>query len=299
MSSVFANGLEWRSFDRLSIVTPLGIRFWDAALDRPIPHGLRVEARPLSGSRATRALATPSGVYVFHGLPGLGALELGHVDRMPDPESRGFRITVVDDQRRFLPVRFDVQLPFPVEVVDGVEQPYDGLLRLMPGSNEQRVFLFSTASRPTPAGLAAVRGQVSELPAEPPDAPLVPAAGALIEIGVDGAQFFGLADASGNFAAIFPYPSFDSPSNGEPPAETRITDQTWEVTTRVRYTPPEAGSQPEQVRDLLAILAQPPAAVRDPTTGDFGAERHDQLRFGRDLVIRSDDIPALVIRAGA
>lgn len=50
--------------ERVSAFTSLGIRFWDAALDRPVAERLSVSARPLQNpaARAVRAFRTLSGV---------------------------------------------------------------------------------------------------------------------------------------------------------------------------------------------------------------------------------------------
>ena len=95
------------------IVTPLGIRFRDVALDQPISQGLVVlfKARQLE-DRPRAVAANPSGVFGFHALPQLHDLEYPR-----DPQvvtaapSFPFVVMVADRVSRFLPVVFGVDLP--------------------------------------------------------------------------------------------------------------------------------------------------------------------------------------------
>jgi len=75
--------------ERVTIVTALGIRFWDALLDAPVRDGLDVTARPL-GQRAggTVAFRTASGIYAFRGLPGLHDVEYPAGDALASPLKR-------------------------------------------------------------------------------------------------------------------------------------------------------------------------------------------------------------------
>src|SRR5690242_5388935 len=106
--------------ERLTRVTPLGLRFWDAATRQAVTEGLVVTAYPApAGSLPTpsprpqtpgrEATVTPAGVYVFQHLPGLGAAErgAGDADFWHDPPvTRSFTIEVVDLLGRFQAVSF-------------------------------------------------------------------------------------------------------------------------------------------------------------------------------------------------
>src|SRR5580698_9562603 len=62
--------------ESLSIVTPLGIRFWDLTLGLSIVEGLTVNLRLANSAwPVLTATLTASGVYAFFGLPGLRAAE--------------------------------------------------------------------------------------------------------------------------------------------------------------------------------------------------------------------------------
>ena len=313
MSGVeFASGREWRSIDSVQSTTPLGIRFWDSALDRAIRDGLRVEARPETGGRMSTALATPSGVYVFHNLPGMAARELGYVDHRSDVTTCRFEVYVADQLRRFLPMRFPVELSLPVENEDGEIEPYNGLLRLRPGHEDPNVMLFSSPARSTPPGIAAVRGRVIERDADPRAE--TPVRHALVEVilngneqgGVDPAPEanFGLTDGNGNFAVMFPYPAFEPPPDSDNSSAIPIAQQEWSVLVRVRHAAnaEPSGETPgdprnEEMPDLLALLEQPPVQLWNPVSGAFAAEREETLLFGRDLLVRPGEKSALEIES--
>jgi hypothetical protein len=67
--------------ERITNFTALGLRFWDATLDRQVRDGLKVTARPFFERRLRERTArlTASGVYTFEGLGGLGERERGCV----------------------------------------------------------------------------------------------------------------------------------------------------------------------------------------------------------------------------
>jgi hypothetical protein len=58
-----AAGGAWRSVERISIVAPLGIRFWDTAFNVQINDGLTVTAYPraLADQQQPRSVASGSG----------------------------------------------------------------------------------------------------------------------------------------------------------------------------------------------------------------------------------------------
>ena len=70
---VLVEGATWAG---MRIVTPLGIRFRDIALEGPISNGLVVVVKAAQLESVIVPLgASPSGVFGFHGLPGLHDFE--------------------------------------------------------------------------------------------------------------------------------------------------------------------------------------------------------------------------------
>src|SRR2546428_6671092 len=96
-----------RKLERLSILAPLGIRFWDAVTNSIIADGLRVTAYPLSNpARRVQGFPNRSGVYVLQNLPGMRDIEHGAGDAefwTNLPPRRPFVVEVVDNSRRFQP----------------------------------------------------------------------------------------------------------------------------------------------------------------------------------------------------
>ena len=113
------DGRRYRRIEELDLFCPLGLRFWDPVLDRPVGEGLLVSAWPLPAARpVTRAFRTRSGVYAFQRLPGLGPVERPSAsDNAPSaaspPGGRPFVVEVVDTRRRFLPAAVEIELPLP------------------------------------------------------------------------------------------------------------------------------------------------------------------------------------------
>ncbi|HLP57643.1 MAG TPA: hypothetical protein VK186_02380, partial [Candidatus Deferrimicrobium sp.] len=66
-------------FEQVNTFTPLGIRFWDSALDRQVGDHLLVKAYPVHGyGSPVHAFRSASGIYAFQGLPGLREIETGY-----------------------------------------------------------------------------------------------------------------------------------------------------------------------------------------------------------------------------
>jgi hypothetical protein len=107
--------------EKVSTYTPLGIRFWDPAMDAAVTDGLEVTLRPPNRPDLTRrAFQTLSGVYAFSGLSGLRSLELSDPDlpagehpvESSPPVRYRFIVDVNDRLGRYLPVTFRVDLPY-------------------------------------------------------------------------------------------------------------------------------------------------------------------------------------------
>lgn len=145
-----STGRTWRSLEQVSIIAPLGIRFWDPAFDVSVDDDLTVIAYPDGARRpATNAYRTPDGIYAFHGLPGLHNVEYpaGDSDGPGSlPVASRFLIEVSDRAARFLPVSFFVDAPskgiFPTDL------PLASTMTALPG-----FYLFSAPTRSaTPRG---------------------------------------------------------------------------------------------------------------------------------------------------
>ncbi len=276
--------------DRVTIFTPLGVRFWDAVLDRPVSDGLRVEAWPEGRPAARRrAFVTAGGVYAFRGLPGLSEVERPHEDRPPDlspPQSWRFVVEVRDALRRFLPVAFTASVPyrgiFPTAAPPGPGGPLPGF------------YLFSSPTRPAAPNLAVLRAHLEEFTG--PGARR-PAAFALLEVDTPGITYYGMTDDQGRAAVLFPYPVFPTTAPASPAAPADRPH--WDVTLRVRYSPAaRARAAGSDLPDLASVVAQPFAAVRAAHgPGGPADELRADLVFGQELVLRTEGESALLILA--
>ncbi|MGO9428648.1 hypothetical protein [Rhodoblastus sp.] len=291
---------NWRSVERVSIVAPLGVRFWDPAFDAQVSDGLAVTAWPAdTWWPPTPGYLTASGIYAFHGLPGLHDLEYP-AGGTPSPASlmsgRTFLIEVVDTASRFLPTAFSVDAPY-----DGIFPTGQPLPSSVPGP--PGFYLFSAPNRQATATTALVRAQISE---RLDNLNEQPAAYAVLEIDTpDGASWLGIADARGAAAALFPYPTFtgaDDTNASLAPSGTSL-QQSWSITLRVRYQPsalsfPLSSSPPE----LRSVLAQAPAAIwtqRASPPGVAMSSLPATLVFGQALTARSTGESVLLVGLGS
>ena len=286
-------------FERLTLTAPLGLVFHDAATGARVGSGLSVSVYQKSQPLApAQAVANPSGVYVLHRAPGLGAgFAFGAGDdafwsELPPP--RDYVVEVTDLENRFLPFSFEVGVPrrgiyewqSPL-----VSSPADS----PPGAEQlQSVPLYSAPARPTPPGFAAVRAELQDTAT---DAPARHAAVELRHAGQLVAR--GFSDARGRLALLFPHPppqrtGVSSPVSSPPgPRHAPLTEQTWELETEAAYAGAgavalSAAQSLPDLRDALGQLAGPRAQLWDDREG--GAELSAfTIRFGRETVLRSRD----------
>jgi hypothetical protein len=282
--------MRYREVETLTRVTPLGIRFWDAAAARPVREGLRVRAWPEGASGpGTTAFRTVSGVYAFHGLPGLEAFEWGEPLAEPLRQQR-YVVSVEDLEGRFVPVAFVVDLPRRER---GVYPPAEA--GSLPEAVVPGFVLFSSPARPVPAGAAAVRAHLEDaLTGEP-------AAHAVLEVEVEGEVWLGLADASGAVAVYFPTPPFRHTLSGSFPAGgTPLHEHAWTATARLRYAPPSVVVAPEARLPLLSsvsdqaaglLYAEPPGSLADPPADALDVT----LVYGRETVLRTAGLSTLLV----
>jgi hypothetical protein len=271
----------WLELDRLTWVAPLGLRFWDPLTEHIVNEGLRVSAVPqVNGvypGLPMEAQAGPSGVYVFHHLPGLRAAESGRGDAAywsSPPLRRSFTVSVSDARDRFLPMQFTVQAP--VKEIFGWDTLSVPAISPWPRQPAGVVPLFSMPQRPVSRGSAVLRASL--ILADDSPAPW-----ALLEAYCQGELVArGLADDRGQAALFFAYPPLgdDSPIQQRHP----LRQQTWPIELRVFFL--QAAPTTNGVPDLDVILSQaectPLASLSPPV--DLSVQT---LRFGSDLIVHS------------
>jgi hypothetical protein len=234
-----------RVLERHGRVTPLGIRFWDEAINAAVSEGLEVSVYPAqdagypSPDAQRRAAARPNtiAVFVLPHVPGPRVPEeefgLGDDAFWSGVEPRPFIIEVQDRRRYYQPFTLDVKLPFRGLAVPAFVPPTS------PPS--EVVALFPTANRPVPAGIAVVRSELYT-PVPGREDELQPASWAMLEVQVDTMPpVRGLADREGRVAILLPYPE-PAPPRARPasppyPAATPLHAQTWPVRLTAFYEP--------------------------------------------------------------
>jgi hypothetical protein len=284
--------------DRLTMVAPLGLRFWDEVSARIVGDGLNVTAYPADNpARRVEAFANRSGVYVLRSLPGMRAVENGAGDAGfwdNVPIRRMFIIEVIDLERRFQP--FSMKVNLPERGVFAWQDPMGS----SPPSPAIGVPLYSSPSRQAPPSLAIVRAELREWqPGTNHEGR--PAAWAVLEARSSGRLLArGFADEQGRVGLIFPYPEPVTHTLGSPPASSppaaaapQLRDQEWTIEVVASYGrlhPAPVGDRPS-LADLSDILTQPSASLwADSERGRALTEAN--LQFGRELVLRSRDFTA-------
>ena len=241
--------------ERQMLIAPLGVRFWDVATGAYVGDGLRVVAYAGDDRlHSTQASPNRSGTYVLHHASGLCEFEMG-VGNPPFtellPARRRFTVEVSDAQRRFLPLKFEADLP------------YKGLFRwqtssertpLDPPPNSPTVPLYSSTLRAAPAGMAVLRAELYEAPTQEINDVRItkPAAWAMLEVRSGGRLLSrGIADERGRLALIFAYPaphdsisSFGSSPAGPFTAGLPFLKQEWTIQLQAYYEPTTLSSPP-------------------------------------------------------
>ncbi|WP_420125869.1 hypothetical protein [Longimicrobium sp.] len=292
--------VQIRVLERDRTFTPLGIRFWDAALDTPVTDRLQVHAWLRdSAYPPVPAVRSPSGVYAFHRLPGQASAEKPAGDDAR-PETDGpageFVIAVDDPGGRYMGAAFSVPLPlgYRGEFLSGGPQP-------------GKAYLFPAVSRPVPPGVAAIRADLAD-----PDTG-APAAYAVLSATVGGITRTAVADEAGRAVVLVPFPTPERLRQGSPPADTRAA--TWPVSLRARWEP-AALRYPFPAREgmnpawaarpsLKSILDEQRTALVWTDEGQVPAvEWTETLVHGQELRLRTTlagggSAPTLWVSAGA
>jgi hypothetical protein len=211
------------------IVTPLGIRFRDVALDLPIRDGLVVFVKATPLEEGPRSLAAnPSGVFGLHSLPLLHDFEYPSDSGVPiSSPSFPFVVMAADRLSRFLPVVFGIELP-----LSGTLSP--PTLDLDPDPAPLLdAYLFSAPTRPVTNVFAAVRADVRDRDTD------TPAAHALVRVTLANRTLLGTADDQGRVLVLLPYPLLEQLRLGSPPGSGQQPPykQSWPVSLEVWYRP--------------------------------------------------------------
>lgn len=273
--------------EQIRITTPLGIRFWDAVREVQVRDGLLVTARPEENpnARAIEAFRTGRGIYAFQQMPGLRDFENGTISAFTSPPLlQNFIVSATDQQNRFMPTLFRVELPLL----------YRGLFRpageLSPPDEDAatRFYLFSAPTRNAPPGIAIIRGQLQN------EENGRPAAFALLELAAGGQSWFGLADVNGSVAVMFPYPEFQQ-TMMESPVQLAVNQQ-WPMVVRI-YFQPEMLDFPagEMVPLLNSIRNQGQGQIRPLMAEPPADEMAIQLTYEEPLILRTDTLSNLVV----
>lgn len=298
---------DYTVVDRVLSVSPLGIRFWDAATQVQVDDGLQVTARPASPDQSppdpaaqpvSSAVRSFSGIYAFRDLPGLRLYEhpaeIIPAPVLPGsiPEPRPFLIEVFDAKRRFVPVVFQIDLP---RMERGIFPSANG--GSVPDDAPPGFYLFSSVSRGTLAGIAVLRANLTD------ETTMEPAAHAVLDVEVGDNRWIGLADEEGRGVVMFPYPPLTVTLSGSfPEGGTPLFEYEWPMTVRIRYEPgrqhiPVGSTRPT----LQSILAQQYglAFAGDPESSPPADPANSfavSLRYGEDAIIRTPHRSELLVQ---
>lgn len=285
------SGRQVRVVEEITSSAPLGVRFWDWAVDRPVRDGLLVRARPAGGGPLATARPSRSGVYGFLNLPTTREAERGSIDDFGVPGD--YVVGVWDAAGRYVPMCLTVAAPVAgVQPVPGALPPVDGTSPSLPG-----FALFSAATRPVPAGQLAVRFELGDADREVVGSPgsFDPAAHALVSATVEGETWYGVSDAQGRVLLVAPTPTMAAPTAGGGPLD--LNGQRWDVELRIRYDRLTREEFPG-VPDFAAIAAQADAAAKFTDVG-FTASHTARLAYGEELAVTSPQRSDLLVKAPA
>lgn len=272
--------------------TAFGALFWDQATNTAVRDALSVVLTPATQpERRSQAFVTPNGVYAFQGLPGLRTWEYsGALQDASPPIQLPFILEVTDARGRFLPLAMTVDLPW---IESGLF--LSSLRSTQDPDDPPGFYLFSAPTRRSDASMARLTGQLWDAAADRP------ATHARIEVTLDqdGNEWHGLTDGRGCVGLVLPYPSPEIAA-GSPPVPVAPALRTWGLTLRVRY----AGVELERLDgtglpDFREVARQPYALVQADRSSAPAAAAAFTLSFGRDLVLRTDDLPRLWISPAA
>jgi hypothetical protein len=294
---------EGAPLEQLRIVTPLGIRFRDVALDQAITHGLivLVRAKQFDGGE-TQLHPSPSGVFGFHSLPLLHETEYPFplAGPLPSPPATlPFVVMVSDRLGRFLPSVFGIELPL-------LTLPSPPVLDIDPDpAPVLDAYLFSAPTRPVSRGFAAIRATLWDREKG------AAAAHALVRVTLGGQTARGIADEQGRVLILLPYPLLERLRLGSPPGTGQHPpyEHSWPVSVEVSYRPdlprPLGGTGVlpapwTRLPGLKAIIeSQDPVWIWPAPAGPPATTWSGTLTYDHELVVRTQIVSELWITRGA
>ena len=266
--------------ERVTLVAPLGMRFWDVAAGGPAEAGLTVVAYPNAyPDLISPAVWNASGIYSFSGLPGLRRAENGVGDDAywrANPPSIPFTLVVSDPLNRYLPFQLSLLLP-----ARGLYGLLASPLLAVPVPDATWLPIFSTPARPAGGVIAMIRASLQDPSGAGASWAVVTAQAPA------AAPAIGVADSRGVISLPVPYPELRSALFGSPlvSAPLKLSDQRWPVAINVFWTP---FSGNVTTPDLQSLLQQGEAFVWRDTARSTPATTF-MLEFGNDLILRSVD----------
>jgi hypothetical protein len=233
--------------------TALGaLRFVDAGTGLTIADGLSVIARVRD--KEVPAIPSPSGVYIFHQLPGLSGASFWDGETESVPLQYQFNIEVRDTSRRFLPTTFKTSFPDWPEATP-----------ICPGVTTlgNKVPLYSAPWRLPRNDFAIIRGTLMVKSNNKP------AAWALLrvyheadDVATATPVIEGVAGRDGGFLLMFPWPKEYQQSLSGPKGPR------WTFNVKALYDLPDPPIPDEEVPDgeitlpkLCSVLKQKPAKL--------------------------------------
>ncbi|HEX2912447.1 MAG TPA: hypothetical protein VH186_16685 [Chloroflexia bacterium] len=290
------------TLERLALLSPLGLRFWDMGSNVQVDSGLLVSAWQVDRPDVvTEAGLNRAGIYYFPELPGLRQVGQLLQARREDPDEGNrpdfwerfwneldqqvlpeYSIAVKDLSGRFLPFFFQTRLPVRnIFELDCLPSPVLSPPVLSPpGGSLQIVPLFSSPARRVAGGMAVMRGSLVDTGTGQP------ARYAWIEIRPEGmSSLYGFSDNNGQFLIIFDYPAPKDFGGDDMTAALPLYQHTWTVEIRAFYRRLDSP-------DICAMAGQNPATLwtEQAQTNPLSQVT---LRYGQELVVRTrkDDSP--------
>ncbi len=287
--------------EELATSAPLGVRFWDWAMDRPVREGLLVRARPEAGGPVTTARPSSTGVYGFVSLPTTRDAERGSIDNFPSNPGT-YLLGVSDTLGRYVAMSLSVAAPVAgVQPAPGTLPEVDGVSPSLPG-----FYLFASATRRVPPGYLAVRLDLSDAQRPVTGAAagtFAPAAHALVEVAVvapGGDQtWYGVSDDRGRALVLAPAPPMAVPADGAGPLD--LSGQQWSVRVRVHY---ERLTEQLTAGDFPGVPDFADLADQADATANFAGAAYtpsttETITYGEELVVNSPQRSDLLVKAPA
>ena len=275
-----------RVLERLTRVSPLGVRFQDSLSGALITDGLQVHLysseRP---HRRVQAMPNRSGTFVAPGLAGAPnpAVDFGSGDAATWATSSPYIVEVVDRSGQFLPFTFDAWLPSLGHVVPACTAS-------SPPSTS--IPLFPAPARRAASGVSVIRADLRFPVTVDSRTELRPASWAVLEARVAGLPpVRGIADVEGRVVVMLPCPEPlrrpARPASPPFPGGVALASQEWSVTLDAFFEPL---SPVPAIPDLCRTLDQAPAMLwaDDQQARPLAGQT---LRYGSELIVRGEDTP--------